>query len=59
MLDLNELVVEMLLSKRKYLITGLNEGVEIKPYVIHATIDELDKHLNVGVDSVRYYEEIK
>ena len=45
--------------KYRYLITGYNDGQEIAPYVIHATIDDLQKHLNVNGDAVRYYQEIK
>jgi hypothetical protein len=45
-------------KKYRYLITGYNDGKPIKPYSILATISELDKHLNVSGDAIRYYQEI-
>ena len=42
----------------RYLITGFNNGKPIQPYLILATIDELEKHLFVQGDCVRYYEEM-
>jgi len=44
--------------KYRYLITGFNNGKPIQPYLILATIDELEKHLFVQGDSVRYYQEM-
>jgi hypothetical protein len=44
--------------KYRYLITGHNQGKAIKPYIILATISELEKHLYTQGDSVRYYEEL-
>lgn len=44
--------------KYRYLITGFTNGKPIKPYMILATIQELDKHLYTQGDSIRYYQEL-
>ncbi len=43
---------------RFYLITGLDSGREIKPFIIESTIEGLNPYLNVIGDAVRYYEPI-
>jgi hypothetical protein len=44
--------------KYRYLITGFTNGKPIKPYMILATIQELDKHLYTEGDNIRYYQEL-
>jgi hypothetical protein len=44
--------------KYRYLITGYTNGEPIKPYIILATIQELNKHLYSEGDCVRYYQEL-
>jgi hypothetical protein len=44
--------------KYRYLISGFSNGKAIKPYMILATISELEEHLSVDGDNVRYYEEV-
>jgi hypothetical protein len=44
--------------KYRYLITGFTNGKPINPYMILATIQELDKHLYTEGDNIRYYQEL-
>jgi hypothetical protein len=48
------------LKNRKYrfMITGYDNGKAITPYVILATIIELESHLFNQGDSIRYYQEL-
>jgi hypothetical protein len=44
--------------KYRYVITGFTNGEPIKPYIILATIQELEKHLYTESNNVRYYQEL-
>lgn len=46
-------------KKYRYMITGYDNGEPIKPYVIFATISELETHLCNYGDRVRYYQELQ
>lgn len=41
-----------------YLITGLDEGIEIEPYVIDDKNEDLNYHLSCYGDSARYSQKI-
>lgn len=44
--------------KYRYMISGYDNGKPITPYIVLATISELESHLYSQGDSIRYYQEL-
>lgn len=46
------------MEKQYYLISGLDEGVSIDPYIINDQDNDLDFHLTENGDMCRYYKKL-
>lgn len=51
-------IMDLKNRKYRFMITGYDNGKAIVPYVIFATIIELESHLFTQGDSIRYYQEL-